>query len=312
MRSFAPLMALALGLTLAAPVVALAQEEPGEQHDDHEEPAEIVRLSPEELAEFGIEVTTAGPGTVERHLSLPGEVQPNADQLAHIVPRYSGIVVEVRAKIGDVVSKGQVLAIIESDESLNTYELKTLIAGTVIDKHITLGEAVSRDGVTFVIADLSSVWVDLTVYQRDLARVMVGQTAVIQTAHSNTNHTGSISYVTPVVDEATRTATARVVLPNRESAWRPGMFVTAMVLVERASVPVAVPRTALHTFEGQTVVFLATDEGFTPRSVELGLAGATHVEILAGLAPGERYVSAGGFTVKAELAKESFSGGHGH
>jgi cobalt-zinc-cadmium efflux system membrane fusion protein len=77
-------------------------------------------------------------------------------------------------------------------------------------------------------------------------------------------------------------------------------------------VPVAVPRTALHTFEGQTVVFLATDEGFTPRSVELGLAGATHVEILAGLAPGERYVSAGGFTVKAELAKESFSGGHGH
>jgi len=284
-------------------------DEDGDGHDDHED---LVQLSAAELAEFGIEVADVSSGIVETELELPGEVRPNDDRLAHIVPRYSGIVTEVRVHIGDYVKRGEVLAIVESDATLAPFEVKTLISGTVIGKHITLGEAVSRDGDAFVIADLSTVWVDLTVYQRDLDVVKVGQRTQVFIGHEPVPDQAVIGYVTPIVDEQTRTATARVVLPNKDRLWRPGMFVTAKVLVQQAEVPVAIPRTALHTYEERTVVFLETAEGFKPEPVTLGRRGAELVEVVSGLGIEDRYVTVGGFTIKAELGKDSFGHGHAH
>lgn len=283
-----------------------------DDHGGHDEYEDVVELSAAELAEFGIEVSSASPGIIETELELPGEVRPNDDRLAHIVPRYSGIVTEVRVHIGDYVKRGEVLAIVESDATLAPFEVKTMISGTVIGKHITLGEAVSRDGDAFVIADLSSVWIDLTVYQRDLAVVKVGQRAQVFIGHDPVPDRAVISYITPIVDEQTRTATARVILPNKERLWRPGMFVTAKILVEQAEVPVAVPPTALHTYEERTVVFLETADGFRPEPVTLGRRGTDLIEIVSGLGFDDRYVSAGGFTIKAELGKDSFGHGHAH
>jgi cobalt-zinc-cadmium efflux system membrane fusion protein len=304
------ILTLTIALMGGLATIALAQDHHDDEagHEDHD----IVQLTPEEIEEFGLEFTTAGPGVIESSLELPGEVRPNDDRLAHIVPRYSGIVTEVRVSIGDQVKQGQILAVIENDESLTNFQVKTLISGTVIGKHVTLGEAASRDRDIFVIADLSSVWIDLTVYQRDLDRVKVGQQAQIFVGHEPAQGAAAISYVTPIVDEHTRTATARLVLKNENSFWRPGMFVTAKVLIEKTEVALAVPRTALHTFEGNTVVFLVTEEGFEPHPVTLGNHGETHIEILDGLAVGEIYVSQGGFTLKAELGKAAFGDGHGH
>ncbi len=279
-----------------------------DEHDDHG----LVQLSLAELDEFGIRIAVAGRGVIENYLELPGEVQANNDRLAHIVPRYSGIVTEVRANIGDYVQEGQVLAVIESDVSLAPFEVKTLISGTVIGKHITLGEAASRERDTFVIADLSSVWIDLTVYQRDLGRVKVGLETQVYIGHDLAYDAGKLSYVAPIVDEHTRTATARLVIPNKNNLWRPGVFVTAKVLVEKIEVPLVVPRTALHTIEAEAVVFLQTERGFLPQPVTLGRQGDTHIEILSGLSAGDHYVSEGGFTLKAEFGKEAFGDGHGH
>jgi len=288
----------------------------GEAHDAadaraHE--ADVVTLSAAELAEFDIHVSSAGPDTVSTYLTLPGEVHPNADRLAHIVPRFSGIVTEVRANVGDTVQRGQVLAIVESDESLAPFEVRTLIEGTVIAKHIALGEAASRDRDTFVIADLSTVWIDLTVYQRDLAVIRRGQPVRVFVGHDASPDAGTIDYVTPIVDESTRTATARVVLPNPGGRWRPGMFVRGRVLVSSVAAAVAIPRTALHTHDERTVVFVETEAGFVPRPVEIGLAGEQTVEVLGGLAAGDRYVSRGGFTIQAELDRDALGhAGHAH
>jgi cobalt-zinc-cadmium efflux system membrane fusion protein len=283
-----------------------------EKHEGGHEDERIVQLTPEELQEFGIEVDVAAGGVIELYLSLPAEIRPNADRLAHIVPRFSGIVTDVHAQLGDRVETGQALATIESDESLAPFEVKTLISGTVISKHITLGEAVSRERDTFVIADLKTVWVDITVYQRDLDRVRTGQTAAIFVGHGRSKVNGTISYITPVVDEATRTATARIVLPNDKGIWRPGMFVTAEILLEHVNAGVAIPKTALQTLDTHTVVFVETDEGFEAREITLGRAGDLLVEVLDGLEAGERYVTAGGFTLKAEIGKEAFGDGHAH
>jgi membrane fusion protein, heavy metal efflux system len=284
-------------------------------HDDHDHGAHVERvvLGEAERAEFGIEMATAGPDTIETYLTVPGEVRANADRLAHIVPRFSGIVTEVRVHQGDHVAKGQVLAVVESDESLAPFEVRTLIGGTVIEKHITLGEAVSRDHDAFVIADLSTVWVDLTVYQRDLARVREGQPVRVFVGHDTASGEARIDYVTPIVDETTRTATARLEIRNADGHWRPGMFVRGRILLDRTAAPVAVPRTALHTYEGGTVVFVETPDGFEPRSVRTGRAGRDVVEITEGLSAGETYARSGGFTLKAELGRESLGhAGHAH
>ena len=155
-------------------------EEQGHDEDGHEE---LVSLSADEMREFGIVVTPAGSATLTSSVDLPGEIQTNDNMLAHIVPRFPGIVTDVRAQVGDRVAAGQVLAVIESDESLSPYEVKTLIAGTVTAKHITLGEAVSREHAAFDVADLRTVWADITVYQRDVSTVAVGQEVQISGGH---------------------------------------------------------------------------------------------------------------------------------
>jgi cobalt-zinc-cadmium efflux system membrane fusion protein len=101
------------------------------------------------------------------------------------------------------------------------------------------------------------------------------------------------------------------VLAN-DGAWRPGLFVEGRVAVEDLPVEVMVPKEALQTFEGRTVVFAQTDEGFEPFPVETGLENDTLVELRSGLEPGQRYAATGSFTLKAQLEKSGFASGHDH
>jgi membrane fusion protein, heavy metal efflux system len=157
------------------------------------------------------------------------------------------------------------------------------------------------------------VWIDLSVFQKDLVSIRKGQGVVIASDTALPEASGEIAYMGPIVGEETRTALARVVLPNDGGMWRPGMFVTARIAVNDVSVPVAVPKSALVTIDGQTKVFLANDDAFEPVTVKVGRADATQVEILDGLASGTAYVTQGGFHLKAELDKAAFAhSGHAH
>ena len=284
--------------------------EAGETEEHHED--ELVALTAAEVEEFDLRVAPAGKATIERFIELPGVVRANEDRLAHIVPRFAGIVTEVRKRIGDSVKSGETLAVIESSQSLSPYALKTLLDGVIIEKHVTRGEAVTPDSQAFVVADLETVWIDLSVYQRDLTRIRSEQAARIFAGHDLPEAKGVVSYVTPVVDEATRTATARIVLDNPDGFWRPGMFATAQVTVERSEVEIAVPVTALHSLDGETVVFVQGAEGFRPARVTIGSRDSQWAEIREGVARGESVVVQGGFTVKSELLRSEFGGGHGH
>jgi len=317
------ILGVALGFGLIASTQALAEG----SHDDHEGPtraeadhdsqsehgAEAVKISPASIAEFGISTEVAAPGVVVRSIVLPAEIRPNEDRLAHIAPRFPGIAREVRKRVGDTVEAGETLAIIESSESLAPYELKAAIPGIIVERHITRGEPVSQArGRVFTVADLRTVWVDISVYQKHLPYIALGQSVTISAGHGQSMGRGTISYISPVVDEATRTATARVELPNPDGSWRPGLFVTATLEVERTEVSIAVPRTAIEIIEGQPVVFVEVDDGFKPQTVVLGHRGQLRVEVVEGLQIGQRYVSEGGFTLKSELAREEMSGGDGH
>ena len=184
--------------------------------------------------------------------------------------------------------------------------------GIVVEKHIVQGEALKEDSKAFVVADLSSVWVTISVYQKDLPVVQKGLPVVLSAGPGIPTAREKIAWVSPLLDEHTRTALGRVVLPNPDGHWRPGLFVTAEIAVDEIDVPLLVPKVALQTVEDRLSVFVQTDEGFVPQPVTLGRSTETYAEVTKGLQPGQRYAMKGAFTLKAELGKGAFGDGHAH
>jgi cobalt-zinc-cadmium efflux system membrane fusion protein len=204
--------------------------------------------------------------------------------------------------------------IAEQDEAdLTAYVMYAPLGGTIVARHLTHGESVSIDREAFIIADVSTVWVDVSIYAHDLERVEPGQAVTIIT-DGGLQVDGKIAFVTPNVSEETRTANARVELENAPRHLRPGMFVTARIALTADSVDVRIPASALQLHEGQIVVFVREGDAgpLKPRAVTLGRRNGTYVEVLGGLKPGEAVVAEGAFLVKSQLAKSDFDDGHNH
>lgn len=199
-----------------------------------------------------------------------------------------------------------------ADVTYTRYQIRAPFAGTIIEKHLTLGESVGADAEIFTIADLSTVWVDINVYQKDLAKIRTGQKVAILIGHGIPATNGRIAWVGPLVGEETRTAKARVILSNPDGSLRPGLFVTAQVAIDSSAAGIVIPKSALQTFEERTVVFVQDEDGFEPVPVKTGRQNAVQVEILSGLEAGQTYVSKGAFTLKAQLGKAAFGDGHNH
>ncbi|MCB2181301.1 MAG: efflux RND transporter periplasmic adaptor subunit [Desulfobulbaceae bacterium] len=198
------------------------------------------------------------------------------------------------------------------DITFTRYKLTAPFEGTVIEKHITLGETVKDDSEVFIIADLRTVWADINIYQKDLPFIKKGQAVEIDQGHDISPVTGVISYVGPIIGESTRTAPARIVLDNLDGNLRPGIFITAQIATGDKEVSLLIPRSSLQTFEGKQVVFVLDEDGFEPRPVTIGQTSSEQVEVIEGLQPGDSYVSKGAFTLKAQLSKGAFGDGHNH
>jgi cobalt-zinc-cadmium efflux system membrane fusion protein len=286
------------------------EETAGKHESEEKHNEDIVSLTEKELEEFSIKIDEVKPDNIQLHSDLTGEIIPDPTKVAHIIPRFVGIVREVRKNIGDNVEKDEVIAVIESNESLVQYEVKSSIAGTVIEIHMTPGEVIGDEGHEVTVADLRSVWASLTVYQKDLTKIIVGQSASISTVDEDKVINSKIFYVSPIVDEETRTATARVRLNNTSGFWKPGMFIIGKVFATSKRVPMVVNKNALQLFRGETVVFVKDKKGFRPQPVSIGLENSKLVEILSGLHQGQKYAAEGAFTIKSEFLKESFGGDH--
>jgi cobalt-zinc-cadmium efflux system membrane fusion protein len=274
-----------------------------EKAEKEEEHTDGVVLSDAKVSAAGIELAKASAGVLHDSLPLNGIVQPNQESMVQVTPRFPGIVREVRKRIGDSVQRGDVLAIVESNQSLTPYELKAALAGTVIDRQTTLGEYVSEQRPAFVIADLSTVWVDFSVYRRDLPRVSIGDQVLIDPTDGGPPIEAKISYLSPVGSSDTQSAVARAVVPNSGHRLRPGLFITGRLILPAKQVGVAVKSSALQTIENRTVVFVRNGEKFEARDVEIGERDSELVEITFGVLEGDVYAAKNSFIVKADLAK---------
>ncbi len=189
------------------------------------------------------------------------------------------------------------------DTNFTRYEIRVQFDGVVIEKHISIGESVKEDADVFVLADLSTVWVGVTVYAKDLKIVKVGQNVTVRSKVLGLEVNGTLTYIGPLVGEETRTARGIVVVQNPEGQWRPGIFVTIEIVQEEVLVPVAIPVDAIQTLGDKSVVFVQYGNQFEARPLELGRSDGQWMEVLLGLLPGEKYVAHNSFILKAELGK---------
>ena len=218
------------------------------------------------------------------------------------------------------VSAKQIAALSSaSDTSLSRYNVYAPISGRIMEKQASLGQMAGMESELYLIADLSSVWVNLSVSQKDLGSVREGQHVTIKfnpstgdgtaTAGNSTipDAQGKVKYIDALVAEDTRSATARVVLPNPHGVWRPGMFVSGLLNIGSTRAAIVVPRSAVIPYEGNSAVFVEKGETFEPHAVTLGRQTDKEVEVLTGLSAGDLVVSNGTFMVKADLGKSEAS-----
>ncbi|MCG2640042.1 MULTISPECIES: divalent metal ion exporter adaptor subunit IhpB [Bradyrhizobium] len=279
-------------------------EKPNDHIEQDEHGADRIRISDVKLAAAGVTLAEAASATLTDTLSFNGILRANQEAVVQVTPRFPGVAKSIQKRIGDKVGKDDLLATIESNQSLTVYELKAPIPGTIIDRQISLGEYASEQKPAFVVADLSTIWVDLSIYRQDLKRVRLNDQVLIDPDDGRGEIKGTISYIAPIGSSETQTALARVLLANPDGRLRPGLFVTARLVLAARNVAVAVRRSAIQTLENRTIVFVREDsDKIEARPVELGDSDPQFVEIKAGLTAGEHYVAENSFVVKAEMGK---------
>ena len=197
-----------------------------------------------------------------------------------------------------------------SANGLARYELRAPFDGMVVEKHLALGESVKEDANVFTLSDLSRVWAEIAVPASRLNAVRVGEQVTVRSTSFDQSARGTVAYVGSLLGEQTRSATARVTLPNPQLAWRPGLFVTVTLEQSAADVAVSVASAAVQTVDGKSVVFEKVEGGFMPRDVTVGRSADGRTEIVDGLAAGTRLAAAGSFVVKAQQGKGSAAHGH--
>ena len=283
-----------------------------EVHEDHHtgpHGGALVELSAEAIRAADIVVDTAGSQLIDVTLELPGEIKLNAERSVDVRPTYAGRVKTMNGALGASIGKGQPLALIFSNESLSDYVVYAPIAGTIVARAASPGSVVDHESVLCTIADLSTVWLDFPIYEQHLGRIHRGQRVQVRAEGGPAmSAAGTIGYVGPTLDVDTRTTYARAVLSNGDRRWQPGRLVTAVVVLERVTVPIAVPEDAIVRVGTGAAVFRADSAGFEVQPVVIGRSDGTTTEIVSGLEPGARIVSRNALLLKAELEKEA--GGH--
>lgn len=267
-------------------------------------------ITAESAKTAGIVAEPAGPATLAETVSVYGQVKLNGNKIARATPRFAGVVREARKGLGDSVKAGEVVAVIEANQTLTTFEVKAPIDGVVVERATTAGEAVGENATLYTIADLSDVWIDLNIQKRDQGRVKVGQPVAIHADDGGSEVTGKLAWLSPLGSVESQTLSARVVVPNQDGRWRPGLFVKGAITVGEIPVPVAVKESGVQALFSFTVVFSQHGDLYQARPLEIGRRSGGYVEVLKGLKAGELYVTENSFLIKADIGKSGAQHDH--
>jgi cobalt-zinc-cadmium efflux system membrane fusion protein len=283
-----------------------AAEEERHEGEHEEEHAEFAEISTAMAAEQNIRSAIASGGELELTLQLFGRSMPDPQLVSHVTARYPGMIQDIVPALGDRVEAGEIIAAIEANNSLQTYQIRAPISGTVVDKHANPGEQAMEQSL-MTIANYERLWIDFTVFPGDTQHVKAGMNVHVTMDHLSAD--GRISYLNPSQSNSP-TLIARVPLDNPQGLWSPGLLVEGQVVTEQANVELLVDNNAIQLFEGGQVVFVQEGDHYFPRPLILGRSDGRFTEVLDGLSTGESYVVENSYLIKADLEKEGVEHDH--
>lgn len=204
------------------------------------------------------------------------------------------------------ITPAQIQVVARRGQALEYLPILSPVSGTVVEKHVVAGSAVKAGTPLLRIADLSAVWAEAQVYESDLPWIKPGMRAeVVLEDQSDRRFYGSVDFVEPVVDRVTRAATVRMKLPNPNGGLRPDRYARMNLQIDLGR-RLLVPEQAVIYAGKKRIVFLDLGEGrLQPKIIRAGLRNADYIEVLEGLAEGDKIVTSGNFLIAAESKLKS-------
>lgn len=276
--------------------------------DEHEEGK--TDIEPDHAKKAGIVLSKAQGGAISQNISVTGQIVQNSNSSAEVKSRFTGQVRSVKVELGQKVKKGQVLASVESNESLQVFNVTAPISGTILSRNTNVGN-LTNDAPLFTIVDLSKVWAKFHIFPKDTGYIKEGQSITVHTlGNIEKEAISNIKMLLPTADALSQTYIAIVELDNDNSDWRPGMTVEGDVSVSQTNANIIVPQSAIQTMEDKSVVFVENNNEYEMRPVKLGKTDNKNIEVVSGLSQGESYVSQGSFVIKADVLKSGAAHEH--
>lgn len=316
MKKYLMIMALLLSLpAYAGPGHnhgAEAHDEDKHEHgeDEHEEShGDSTEIKPDVAEASGIKLAQVGATVIESKIKANGTVALNQNNIAKVKARFPGVVKSVTKSIGEKVAAGEVLATVESNESLQVYAIKSPISGTVVERNLNIGDEAAEQPI-MVIADLSKLWAEFYVFSKDAAKVEEGQKVIIKKSNGDAHAESKIASILPYAEGSSQTLIARALINNDSGKWRSGYSIRAEIVTSETEAKLAVKTSAIQKLEGKDVVFVNEGGKFEARVVTIANANDEWSEIATGLHSGETYVAEGSFIIKAEIGKSSAEHAH--
>lgn len=300
------LLVLFLMSSMALPAYA------GDDHDhshEHEETETTTTISDSMAAASNIQTALAGEATLHQTLLLNGRLSFHPDNTARVSARFPGVIRSLRASVGQTVKRGDTLATVESNDSLQTYTLRAPIDGTVIQRNGTMGE-LSEGAPLFVLANTQALWATLHVFPGNSTQLKAGQHVRIVDLNGTRSSQATLTNILPDPDSDTPLSLAHISLANTNGQWHVGEAIIAHVTTHEKTVPLAVKSNAVQMQNNRPVVFVKEGETYEAHPVELGLDDGTYVEVTHGLHAGDEYVTHNSFIIRADLEKSAASHEH--
>ncbi|HEY0646267.1 HlyD family efflux transporter periplasmic adaptor subunit [Phenylobacterium sp.] len=268
------------------------------------------RIAAEATRAAGVKTEIAGPAVMPELVEMAGRVEVTPEGQGEVRAWYPGRIMAMNVRVGQQVRKGQVVARVESSNSLQTYSIPAPISGVVIQKNANVGD-VAYEEPLYVIADPTNLHAEFFVYPRDAERIRQGQKVEVRTLSGAGRVTAPVEAIVPVADLNSQTLTAHVHLPPGASeTFRAGMGVEGVFEVASRQAPLAVRTKALQRFRDFTVVFAKVGDTYEVRMLELGRRTPEWTEVLGGLEPGTEYVTDGAFLIRADIEKSGAAHDH--
>ncbi|MGB4248659.1 MAG: DUF2118 domain-containing protein [Pseudohongiellaceae bacterium] len=286
------------------------EEHAGEEHSEEEhaeeENADSVVIEPAVAQQAGITTASADTGVIREAITVYGRTTLNPQGTSDIRARFPGVVVAINPDVGDRVAAGDTIAVIESNESLNRYQIQSPISGRVVSRNANPGET-TGDQPLLTIVNYDSLWAELTIFPANARRIQAGQEVFLEADGELIK--GSISHILPGSGESPAVL-ARVTIDNTDDRLSPGLLLQGDITITEAEVALVVDNRAIQSFENNSVVFVQEGATYASRTVELGRRDAEQTEVLSGLEPGELYVVENSYLIKADLEKSSAEHAH--